>query len=258
MEMNTPDTNTPEIRTSNRRGFLRGAAATALGAVGGGLLLSAPAQAVTPPLTFADIPTLRLLNLGGDLELGSDVKVLNYALALEDLEADLYVQALMRLTTGGTNALGKSIPGLDISAMQPDVAYLQQFAPIEAEHRDFLRGSLNSLVQHLAIRPFKYDFALETKSREETLALVLLAETTGVMAYLGAIPYLRTQFFTTAAAAIQGTEARHTAALTIVQNELFNGDNPKPVAPLAQDNGGREKTMSPDEVLAMVSPFIVK
>src|SRR5947209_2167842 len=52
-----------------------------------------------------------------------DVKVLNYALALEDLEADLYAQAKLRLTTGGTNALGIAIPGLHIDPTQPDVDY---------------------------------------------------------------------------------------------------------------------------------------
>ena len=62
-------------------------------------------RAVSPQLTFeANVPGK------------GDVKVLNYALALEDLEANLYVQALQRLTTGGTNAVGKTIPGLGLAA----------------------------------------------------------------------------------------------------------------------------------------------
>jgi hypothetical protein len=177
---------------------------------------------------------------------------------LEDLEADLYQQAIMRTTAGGVNSAGKMIPGLSLSPMEPDVSYYIQFAPVEAKHRDFLRQSLNSLIHGIAIGHARYDFGIESMSREQVLALVLDAEMTGVAAYLGAVPELKTKLFITAAAAIQGTEARHTTTLTIVQNELFNGSSPKPVAPLASDNNGIDKPMDPDAVLAHVSPFIVK
>lgn len=249
-----------ENHNAERRKLIRNAATATAGMLAGGLLTAMPASAaVSPPLTFKDIPTVPILNLPfKGLKVGADVRVLNYALALEDLESDLYVQALQRLTTGGTNKVGKTIPGLGLSERQPDVAYVQEFAPVEAAHREFLRNSLESLFSGLAIKPFKYDFGIETKSREEVLALLIDVEATGAMAYLGAVPYLRTNFFTTAAAAIQGTEARHTTTLTIVQNRLFNGDNPKPVAPLASDNNGRDGTLEPDFVLAKVSPFIVK
>ena len=251
-------------QTTSRRDFLRGtlgaAAGTALAAAIGtaGLGVLAPAQAaISPPLTFRDIPTLKLLNLPG-LKAGDDVKVLNYALTLEDFEADLYAQAVMRLTTGGVNKLGRTIPGLGISEMQPDVAYVTEFAPVEAMHRDFLRQALNSLFSGLATRPYKYDFGIENKSREEVLDLLLTVERTGLQAYLGAVPKLKTKLFVTAAAAIQGTEARHTTVLTIVQNRLYNGANPKPVAPLADDNHGIDRPLDPDTVLAQVSPYFVK
>ena len=53
------------------------------------------------------------------------------------------------------------------------------------------------------------------------LNLVLEAEATGVQAYLGAVPYFSTGSpYLTVAAAIQGTEARHTSVLTIVRNLL--------------------------------------
>ncbi len=244
-----------EDTNMGRRTFLRGAALTAAGVAGAGLL-AAPARALDKPLTYADIPTLKLLNLPG-LPAGNDVKVLNYALTLEDLEADCYVQALQRLTTGGTNKIGKTIPGLGLSDMEPDVKYLREFAVVEATHRDFLRGALDSLLSGLATSPRKYDFGIETKSREDVLALILTVEATGLAAYLGAVPKLKTKLFITAAAAIQGTEARHTAVITAIQNELFNGSAPKPVAPLASDNNGIDTPIDPDTVLARVSPFIV-
>ncbi len=217
-----------------------------------------PTTGTRPPLTFKDIKRPRILNLPG-LKLGDDIHVLNYALVLEDLESDLYIQAILRLTTGGMNEVGKTIPGLGVSNMEPDVAYLREFAEVEAEHRDFIRGSLHELNPGLTdMTPFKHDFGIESKSREEVLALVLTAETLGVSAYLGAIPYLKTRQFVTAAAAILGTEARHTTAITIVQNKLFNGGSAKPAAPLAGDNHGADMPMEPDAVLAAVSPFIVR
>lgn len=244
--------------TTGRREFLQGAATAMVGvAAASSVLIPRRSFAVTPPLRFKDIPEPHYLNLPG-LGAGRDVKVLNYALALEDLESDLYAQAVMRLTGGGTNKLGHTIPGLNLAAYEPDVAYITEFAPVEAKHRNFLRGSLNHLINGIAIRQFKYDFGIESKSREEVVALVLDAEETGLRAYLGAVPKLKTKLFITAAAAIQGTEARHTTAITIVQNRLFNGANPKPVAPLANDNNGIDKPMEPDDVLAHVSPFIVK
>ena len=91
-----------ETQTNGRREFLRGAALTTAAGLAGAALLAAPAQALDKTLTYADIPTLKLLNLPG-LPAGNDIKVLNYALTLEDLEADLYVQAVQRLTTGGVN-----------------------------------------------------------------------------------------------------------------------------------------------------------
>lgn len=241
-------------RATDRRGFLTGAVTAAAGIAAGGFLAGA-AQAAGPK-TFGQIKYPHYLDLPG-LQAGKDVQVLNYALTLEDLEADLYVQALARVTGGGVSSAGKTIPGLGLSRMEPDVAYYAEFAPVEAKHRDFLRQSLNSLIDGIAVGSRKYDFGIENMTREQVLALVLDAEATGLAAYLGAVPKLKTKLFITAAAAIQGTEARHTTILTIVQNELFNGANPKPVAPLASDNHGIDRPIDPDAVLAHISPFIV-
>ena len=230
---------------------------TAALTMGAGAAAAALSLAKAEALTYKEIPEPGYLNLPG-LSGGHDIKVLNYALTLEDLESDLYYQASLRLTVGGVNSVGKTIPGLGLGDDEPDVYYINQIAPVEAEHRDFLRGSLNGLINGIAQKPYRYDFGIETKSRADVLALVLLAETTGTQAYLGAVPLLKTRAFITAAAAIQGTEARHTAVLTAIQNELFNSSSPVPVAPLATDNGGREGTQDPDAVLASVSPFIVK
>jgi hypothetical protein len=200
---------------------------------------AAAPKAIKLPLTYSKVPG------------SGDIKVLNYALALEQLEADLYAQALMRLTTGGTNASGTAIPGLGLDSTAPDVAIVTEFGIVEQQHRDFLTAALGAK----AIPPFHYDFGIESKTRQQVLDLVLLAEATGVAAYLGAAPDSSANTYLAIAGAIQGTEARHTAVLSELVNELF--DEGVTVAPLSFDNGGRDTPLTPEQVLSMIAPFIV-
>jgi hypothetical protein len=210
-----------------------------------------------PTFKFSDIPGM------------GDIKVLNYALALEALEADLYAQALQRLTTGGTNALGITIPGLGISDSQPDVSYTRSFGKVEAEHRDFLNGALgaSSIIGTEAngiLRTAKFDFGMQSMSRQQIVETLYQVEATGVQAYLGAIKYFGTKNYLAVAGSIQGTEARHTAAIAIVFNLL--GFTPiKDTAPLvgqtttiygSPSTSGIDGTLEPDTVLAAVSPWI--
>jgi len=198
----------------------------------------AAAKPISLPLTFKKIPGK------------GDIQVLNYALALEQLEADLYEQALLRLTTGGTNASGTTIPGLGLSRSSPDVAIIAEFTVVEQQHRDFLTAQLGAN----AIAPFKYQFGIESMTRQQVLDLVLLAEATGVSAYLGAAGFIKSTTYLAIAGAIEGTEARHTAVLSELVNELF--DEGVTVAPLSFENEGRDVPKTPDQVLASVGPFI--
>jgi plasmid stability protein len=199
---------------------------------------------VSPALTFADIPG------------AGDIKVLNYALALEDLEADLYAQALARLTGGGTNRLGTKINGLNLGADQPDVKFTIEFGRVEAEHRDFLRSAITAAGGPV-IPQFRYDFGMQGLNRKQVGDLLLTAESLGVQAYLGAIPFFDSDDspYIPVAAAILGTEARHTAVFASVLNTLFRASNT--VAPLPNQNDGRDTPLAPDKVLATVSPFVV-
>ena len=255
----------PEV--TGRRNFVRNAGLAAAGLAAAALLVPGKAEAAGIP---SSIPGT------------GDIQVLNYALALEDLEANLYAQAILRLTGGGTNpqaapAVG-TIVGLNLTGI--DVTYIQKFAPVEVAHRDFLKTALGSAAI-TTVKPAKYNFGIQTMTRQQVLDLVLEAEATGVQAYLGAIPSLSTKSqYAQIAAAIQGTEARHTSVLTIVRNILSSQgavtDPIAPVAPLKGDNGttptatgydnahpnagtpeGRDLPMAPDQVLARVSGFIV-
>ena len=232
----------------------------ALAGVGAlGLMTAKPARAVSPALTFNDIPGT------------GDIKVLNYALALEALEANLYVQALQRLTSGGTNALGVSIPGLGVPVGEPDVRYVAAFGTVEAQHRDFLNTALgaNSILNS-ALKGAAFDFKIQTMSRQQIIDMLYVVENTGVQAYLGAIKYFATKTYLPAAGGIQATEARHTAVIAIAFNQLlaagvFSG-TPKVTAPLVgqpvningvTNTSGIDSTLDPNTVLAAVSPFII-
>jgi len=253
----------PQTQPDSRRKFLQAAGRAAVGIAGIGVATMAATRGASKTLNYGDIPTLGLLALPG-LNLKADVKVLNYALALEDLESELYRQCVARLTTGGQTQQGMPIPGLNLSPYLLDVYHIIQFAGVEAAHRDFLRGALklDGLIPGLGIHPKMYRFGVESMSREQILAMLIDVEATGTAAYLGAIPYFRTKIFLTTAAGIQGTEARHTAALQAIQNrllmdKLIADGTPAPPAPLASMNNGIDTPMDPDAVLAKVSPFII-
>jgi hypothetical protein len=250
---------------TGRRAFMRGAGLAIAGLATAALLVPGKAQAAIP----SAIPGT------------GDIQVLNYALALEDLEADLYAQAILRLTGGGVDPQAAStvgtIVGLNVNGI--DVQYIQKFAPVEAAHRDFLKTALGSAAI-TTIKPAKYDFGIQNMTRQQVLNLVLEAEATGVQAYLGAIPSFTTKSpYAQTAAAIQGTEARHASVLTIVRNLLsvqgVFSDPIAPVAPLRGDAGttptatnydatrpntgtpeARDLAIAPEQVLARVGGFI--
>lgn len=221
--------------------------------------------AVNPPLTFE-------ASINGT----GDIKVLNFALALEALETDLYIQAIQRLTTGGQNALGQTITGLNLGESNPAVRYLRDFGKIEAVHKKFLEDAIGDQAITKGTNPLanaKFDFGF-ANNNQATFAFVMeqvrKAEATGVGAYIGAIPKFATAKFLGAAAAIQGTEARHTAAITVIINQLgINASgmpSPLNVAPQAASGpvnlsqparAGIDVEIKPDEVLRLVSPNIV-
>ncbi|HEX8915142.1 MAG TPA: ferritin-like domain-containing protein [Humisphaera sp.] len=196
-------------------------------------------------LSFNDIPGT------------GDVKVLNYALLLEQLENSLYKQAALRLQGGGKNGVGKTIPGLGLQAGNPAVEVVVKFGLVEYQHRNFLHDALGaaSLLRHPTFRNADFDFGIQSLDAGEVLNLVYVAERTGVGAYLGAITKFKTRTYLQTAGAIQGTEARHTAAIARVINLNYGGS--LSVAPLANDNNGIDRPVAPDTVLKNVGPFIV-
>ena len=133
----------------------------------------------------------------------NDVKILNYALTLEFLEAAFYKEAV------ANRAFGTSAP-------------LKQFAVVvarhEAKHVTFLKGALGSK----AVKSPKFDFG-DATSAAKFAATAQVLEDTGVSAYLGQVKNIKVPGTLQAAGTIATVEARHAAWIRFI-----NGDLPAP------------------------------
>jgi hypothetical protein len=276
----------------SRRAFLArmgaaglGAAAAALiaGCGGSGGNSGAPAGTQTPGAgltTYAD--QANFPNIPGQTE---DLVVLNYALTLETLEADLYRQALNvaagkdiatplpASTAGYTLVAGTG--GLTAPQAAAGFAYLQQYALVEAAHRDFLRAAIPTLGGTAQpANPRGYSAAAQGLQAGANLAtllnVILLAEETGVSAYLGAAGFLTNPALVQAASAIYSTESRHSATINLSLGNVdpgaigapgpsgkFGGTQPLPSGVGGVLPGTAEYAQTPAQVLAKIQPFFV-
>jgi rubrerythrin len=153
----------------------------------------------------------------------SDVDILNFALTLEYLESTFYEEAKKRVKASGE--LKKLIPLL---------------ASDEKQHVEALEGTIKKLGGKPVSKP-KFNF--EYNGTGEFLKLAETFENTGVGAYNGAGPAIKSKEVLGAAGSIVQVEARHAAAIA-----LQNGMEP---APSAFDAPLEEK-----QVLKAVEPFI--
>jgi rubrerythrin len=153
----------------------------------------------------------------------SDVDILNFALTLEYLESTFYEEAKKRVKA--TGELKQLLPLL---------------ASDEKQHIAALEGTIKKLGGKPVSEP-KFDF--EYKNTAEFLKLAQTFEDTGVSAYNGAAPSIKSKEVLAAAGSIVQVEARHAAAI-----RLQNGEEP---APAAFDAPLEEK-----QVLKAVEPFI--
>jgi ferritin-like protein len=157
---------------------------------------------------------------------GGDVDILNFALTLEYLEAAFYNQALRRV--GGLSSDAKSLAG--------------EIRDNEVEHVAALSKTIKSL-GGMPVKAPGVDFGKAFASQKSFLKLAQTFEDTGVSAYNGAAPAIKSPEVLAAAGSIVQVEARHAAAI-----RLLNG------VPIT--DGGFDKSLDMQAVLKAVKPFV--
>ena len=134
----------------------------------------------------------------------SDREILNFALTLEYLEAAFYTEA-------------EKIGALD--------GELALFARVVGQHeRAHVRALRSALGRHAVKKP-RFNFRGTTEDPDAFAATAQVLEDTGVYAYKGQAPLIRSDAVLKAALAIHSVEARHAAWIRDI-----NGEPPAPNA----------------------------
>lgn len=178
---------------------------------------------------------------GATLDFKDDVGVLNYAYALEQLEAAFYIQVANSNTPfSGTNAAAKK-------------AYFQDIQFHEIAHREFFKAALSTA----AIGSLEVDFSsINFNNEASVLGAAMTFEDLGVAAYNGAGPRLKTAGNLLLAGKIVSVEARHAAYVReLVTAGSFSNLNT--LTALGADNAkGLDGALTPDKVLALAGKYI--
>lgn len=215
---------------NSRRSFLKWSSAAALTAFAFGIIGPGKLKASD---AFLGLP---IEPQGKGVDLGSgDTGILNYAYALEQLEAAFYTQAV-------------STPYAQMSSAERQV--LTDIRDHEIAHREFFKTALGKK----AIPGLQVNFtAINFGSRESVLGTAKTFEDLGVSAYNGAGQLLKKPEFLLLAGKIVSVEARHAAAIRDLLMPLsasFAGDD------IVDPSTGLDPAKSPSEVLAAAGPFI--
>ncbi|MGH9394277.1 MAG: ferritin-like domain-containing protein, partial [Terriglobales bacterium] len=165
----------------------------------------------------------------------SDVDILNFALNLEYLEAEFYTVATTGMTIeqlgigiNGTHAMGDTTGGQAVNFTDPDTAAVaKQIAADEQAHVKLVRKALGSAaVAKPAINLGALGVGFANQAQFLTLARIF--EDTGVSAYAGAAPLIKSPEVLAIAARILGTEAEHTGSIRrqVIRQEIDGGGVP--------------------------------
>ena len=174
-------------------------------------------------------------NNNDGVNLGSgDTGILNYAYALEQLEAAFYTQVVMTPYSG-------------ISALETE--YLTDIRNHEVAHRELFKAALAGN----AIVSLEVDFSsIDFTSRTSVLATAKAFEDLGVTAYNGAGQLISTTTdgatYLTLAGKIVSVEARHAALIAdLITNGTFAD---------TADAMGLDSARTPSEVLGIAGTYI--
>lgn len=203
----------------NRRSFLRMG-----GMAGASLALVGAATAITGCSKDEE---------GNGINLGSgDFGVLNYAYALEQLEAAFYTQVVQSQFSGITAA---------------ETAYLTDIRDHEIAHREFFKTALgNNAIPALEVNFGSIDFG----NRASVLGTAKAFEDLGVAAYNGAGQLLTGVNYLLVAGKIVSVEARHAALIRelLSPNSFGSAD--------VVDSNGLDLAKPPSEVLSIAGNYL--
>ena len=232
MELDHPGTRDAareETITADRRRFLRAAGLGGLALALPGVLAACGKEIAAPAAVKLAANTDIRDAATVTLDFATDVGVLNYAYALEQIEAAFYVQVIASPFSGMTAT---------------ETRFLTDIRDHEVVHREFFAAALGSA----KIPNLTPDFSgIDFTSRSSVLRTARAFEDLGVAAYNGAATYLQSKLYLLVAGKIVSVEARHASAIRDLLEPRTSH-----FAPDAFDNA-----FSPTKVLAAADPFIV-
>lgn len=178
-----------------------------------------------------------MMDDGVVLDFSNDFGVLNYAYALEQLEAAFYAAVVGSASFSSTfNADERSI--------------LQDLAAHEAIHRDFFRAAILG-ANGTPIPGLTTNFdAVDFGDRASVLGTAQVFEDLGVSAYNGAGRYIQNPTYLTLAGKIVSVEARHASVVAgLLEDNAIAADG-------QINSSGLDKATPPGMVLSAASAFI--
>lgn len=179
-----------------------------------------------------------MITTGATLDFKDDFGVLNYAYALEQLEAAFYIQVASNPPSGFSPA---------------EKAYFQDIQFHEIAHREFFKKALGPA----AIGSLEVDFSsISFGDRSSVLGAAKAFEDLGVAAYNGAGVRIKSDTYLVLAGQIVSVEARHAAYVRdLISNGSFSDLNDL-TALGSNVNGGLDGALTPDKVLAIAGKYI--
>jgi rubrerythrin len=153
----------------------------------------------------------------------NDVKILNYALTLEYLEAEFYKQAV------ANNAFSSD--------------QYKQFGTVVAEHEANHVTALKHALGKAAVKKPRFDFGATVTDPAKFAQTAQVLEDTGVAAYAGQGPNILQKPVVVAALSIHSVEARHAAWIRFLNIGGSTSDPSKLPAPLDFDKAKTEKAV---------------